>query len=70
MNNAGLIIFSFLNKTSDYIYIDFIEYAFNNNKNYIIVNFTENFKIENNIFGFDYNYIFIDYISIDDSIKF
>ena len=70
MNNAGLIMFSNLNKTSDYIYIDFIEYAFNNNKNYIIVNFTENFKIENNIFGFDYNFIIIDKISFDNSIKF
>ena len=68
-NNAGLIIFSNLNKTSD-AYIDFIEYGLNYNKNNIIVNFTENYRIENNIFGFKFSYMMICDITIEEYIKY
>ena len=54
ISNAGLIMFSFINITN--FDIDFIEYAFNNNRNYLIVNFTELFNIENNIFGYYFSY--------------
>ena len=65
INNSALMFLSYLNKTHD-INIDFIEYAFNNNKNYIMVNFTENFKIENNIFGYYMSGILIlEYIEED-----
>ena len=69
INNAGLIIFSYLNRTSD-VYIDFIEYAFNNNKKDLIVNFTENFKIDNNIFGIQFNSVIMNYVTKDDNIKY
>ena len=60
--NSALFILSYLNKTSD-TNIDFIEYAFNNNRKYVIANLTENFIINNNIF----NYYFYE-ISISDMI--
>lgn len=42
--------------------IDFIEYSFNNNIDYILIDFTEDFKIENNIFGYYLkNIIIFDY---------
>ena len=69
INNAGLIIFSYLNKTSD-AYIDFIEYGLNYNKNDVVVNFTENFRIENNIFGFKFSYMMIIETTIEESIKY
>ena len=51
--NAALMIFSYINKTQD-ININFTEYAFNNNKIYIITNLTESFSISNNIFGYKF----------------
>ena len=57
LNNAGLIILSFPNViTNDTL--DFIEYAFNNNINYVIMNFTEIFGIQNNIFGYSIDRFF------------
>ena len=52
VNNAGLIIFSFPNFTIDNN-LDFIEYALKNNINYIILNLTQIFEIQNNIFGYN-----------------
>ena len=53
--NAALMIFSYLNKTKD-ININFTEYAFTNNRKYIVSNLSEIFSISNNIFG----YVFIE----------
>ena len=58
IHNSALFFFSYLNKTYENN-IDFIEYAFNNNKDYVLMNFTENFKIENNIFGYVFSSIII-----------
>ena len=49
-HNSGLIFLSYINYTN--INIDFIKYAYNNNKNYYIFNVKENIKIDNNIFGY------------------
>jgi hypothetical protein len=46
ISNAGFIIFSYPNIPLEKDF-DFIEFAFNNNTNYIIVDFMEDFKIEN-----------------------
>ena len=43
INNAGLIFLSYINHTNQEI--DFIEYAFENNTNYILINFTDAIKI-------------------------
>ena len=56
INNAALIFLSFPNNTFN-IYIDFIEFAFNENKKYLYLNLSENFNIENNIFGYIFSYI-------------
>ena len=65
VHNSALIFLSYINRTYENN-IDFIEYVFNNNKNYIIINFTENFKLENNIFGYYMsNIIIFDYIEED-----
>ena len=65
-NNAGLIIFSFPNVLTDDKF-DFIEYAFKYNINYIIMNFTDIFGIQNNIYGYSIDF-FIFYIE-DDNIE-
>jgi len=51
ISNAGFIVFSYPNISLDKNF-DFIYYAFNNNTNYIIVDFMEDSKLENNIFGY------------------
>ena len=51
ISNAGLIDINFPNINNRKI--DFIEMAFKNNKKYILVNLTENFSINNNLFGFN-----------------
>ena len=51
--NTSLIFFSYANNTD--VKIDFIEYAFTYNRNYIIIDLEENLKIENNIFGMFYS---------------
>ena len=61
--NAALMIFSYLNKTKD-IDINFTEYAFNNNKEYIVSNLSEIFSIDNNIFGYQFGE-WIDLIDFD-----
>jgi len=61
LNNAGLIMLSFpgvLNGDK----LDFIEYAIKYNTNYTIMNLTEIFGIQNNIFGYS-----IDYFEFDSS---
>ena len=68
-NNQALIFFSFPNVTSKMDF-DFIEYAFKNNLNYFIANFTENFLIENNIFGFHLDKIIIDGMTIKEGINY
>ena len=50
--NSGLMFFSFPNITNPNISVDFIEYAFNNNRNSITVNLLDNCAIENNIFNY------------------
>ena len=52
--NSGLIFFSFPNFINANISVDYIEYAFNNNRNSITVNLFENCVIENNIFNYYY----------------
>ena len=47
--NAGLIFFSYVKKEN--VNIDFIDYSFTYNRNYIIIDLAENYTIENNIFG-------------------
>ena len=69
IHNSALIFLSYINRTYENN-IDFIEYAFNNNKNYIIVNFTENFKIENNIFGYNISKIVIMDFTDREEIKY
>ena len=54
-NNAGLIMFSFSKFLAD-DQLDFIEYAFNNNRDHIILNLTQITGIQNNIFGYDIDY--------------
>ena len=63
INNAGFTIFSnFSYVKGTFIYYDFIEYALEYNRNYLLFNFTENIKIDNNIFGyFCYNVCVNDY---------
>ena len=56
--NAGLIKFSYFYKKNNNITINFIDYAFNNNTNYIIIDLKEDLVIENNIFGMELNRIF------------
>ena len=65
ISNAGFILFSYPNISFPKEF-DFIEYAFNNNKNYIILDLMENVKIENNIFGYKISSILAGY---DDFIK-
>ena len=60
ISNAGFIVFSYPNISLDKNF-DFIYYAFNNNTNYIIVDFMEDSQLENNIFGYIINLIFIHY---------
>ena len=47
--NAGLIFLSYVNKTN--VNIDFIDYSFTYNRNYILIDLADNYNIENNIFG-------------------
>jgi hypothetical protein len=51
ISNAGLININFpkINNRK----IDFIEIAFKNNRKYILLNLTEHFSIDNNLFGFN-----------------
>ena len=49
VGNAGLILFSYIDLRKKEI--DFIENAFENNQEYLIINVTENMQIQNNIFG-------------------
>ena len=58
INNAGLIMLSFPNVITNNK-LDFIEYAFKNNINYIILNLTEIFILQNNIFGYYIPYFFL-----------
>ena len=51
IGNSGLIKFSYSYKKNNEEYIDFIEYAFNNNIDHVIIDLNENIEIENNIFG-------------------
>ena len=61
-SNAGFILFSYPNISLQKDF-DFIEYAFNNNTNYVILDFLEDFKIDNNIFGYIINSIIVYYTS-------
>ena len=57
--NAGLIKLSYYYRKNNNIRIDFIEYAFNNNTNYVIIDlFEEYFVIENNIFGIEFKKVY------------
>ena len=58
--NAGLIKLSYFYKKSSSVTIDFIDYAFNNNINYVIIDLLEDLVIENNIFGIQLNRLFTD----------
>ena len=73
-SNLALIIFNYLNVTVDDIEVDFIDYAFENNKKYVIVNLKKFCKIENNIFNYDCSFfldILIDYYENErEGIKF
>ena len=51
ISNAGLININYPNINNRKI--DFIEIAFKTNKKYILFNLTENFSIDNNLFGFN-----------------
>jgi len=64
ISNAGFILFSYPNVSLP-MELDFIEYAFNNNKNYIIIDLMEDTKIENNIFGYKISSIYADYEYIE-----
>ena len=57
-NNSGLIIFSYPSALIDNK-LDFIEYAFKYNINYTILDLTEIFGIQNNIFGYSIDYIML-----------
>ena len=70
INNTGFIFFPFIKVSNPENYIDFIEYAFNNNKNYLILNLTEGFSIENNIFGFQFLAIIVNYVTKNEFIKY
>jgi hypothetical protein len=70
INNTGFIFFPFLKMSNPEVYIDFIEYAFNNNKNYLILNLTEGISIENNIFGFQFSCIIVNYVTKNEFIKY
>ena len=50
--NSGLMFLSYPNITNPNVSVDFIEYAFNNNRNSITVNLFQNCRIENNIFKY------------------
>ena len=69
ISNAGLIIFSYPNISLQKNF-DFIEYAFNNNINYIILDFLEDFKIENNIFGYKLDSIIVYYTDDIKGVKY
>ena len=69
INNEALILFSYPNITSK-TYFDFIEYAFKNNLDYFVVNFTENFLIENNIFGTKMKNFYIMDQTIEEGINY
>ena len=65
ISNAGFILFSYPNISISFPKeFDFIEYAFNNNKNYIIFDL-ENARIENNIFGYKISSIYADYYELE-----
>ena len=69
INNAGLIFLSHINHTNQEI--DFIEYAFENNTKYILINFTEGVKLENNILGYScYLASILDYNDFSGLIKY
>ena len=73
IGNSGLIKFSYLYKKNNEENIDFIEYAFNNNIDHVIIDLIENIEIENNIFGFALDRIIIDdeiHWNFDDGIKY
>ena len=63
--NAALLMLSYPNTTNNNISVDFIEYAFINNKKYIFVNLTEYCIINNNIFGYKFYEVII-FDMIDD----
>ena len=69
INNAGLIFLSYLNH-STYSCIDFIDYAFEHNKNYVLINFQENTRIENNIFGYSISNIYVYDFDLEDKINY
>ena len=62
--NAALMVFTYPNKTYDKN-LDFIEYALDHNRQYVIANLTENYIINNNIFGYYVRMVYIDEM-IDD----
>jgi len=68
ISNAGFIIFSYPNISIEKRF-DFIELAFNNNTNYIIVDLMEDAKIENNIFGYILSSIMV-YINEFEGVKY
>ena len=68
-NNEALIIFSYPNITSE-MNIDFIEYSINNNIDYILIDLSKNFRIENNIFGYYLNGIIIFECTLENGINF
>ena len=55
--NAALIKLSYFYKKANNITINFIDYSFNNNTNYITIDLKEDIVIENNIFGLEFNRI-------------
>ena len=59
IGSSGLIKFSYSYKKNKEENIDFIEYAFNNNIDHVIIDLIENIEIENNIFGFSLERIII-----------
>ena len=69
INNAGLIFFSYLNH-STYMSIDFIDYAFEHNKNYVLIIFKENTRIENNIFGYSISNIWVYDFDLEGTINY
>ena len=73
IGNSGLIKFSYSYKKNNEENIDFIEYAFNNNIDYVIIDLMENIVIENNIFGLSLSRIYIEEEtewSMNDGIKY
>ena len=73
IGNSGLIKFSYTYKKNNEENIDFIEYAFNNNVDYVIIDLIENIEIENNIFGLSLDRIFIEneiQWNFEDGIKY